>query len=108
VLDADTVFFCCFFLNHHQADSLEEAINIINKNKYLFKTRLLSSSPFIKLQYIFISNYSNISNRYGNGASIFTTSGVSARKFQTEIEAGQVIFTTFWNNINKEYSLRSK
>ncbi|KAK7363052.1 hypothetical protein VNO77_05181 [Canavalia gladiata] len=43
-----------------EADSLEEAISIINKNKY------------------------------GNGASIFTTSGVAARKFQTEIEAGQV------------------
>ncbi|CAL0313990.1 unnamed protein product [Lupinus luteus] len=43
-----------------EADSLEEAINIINNNKY------------------------------GNGASIFTASGVSARKFQTEIEAGQV------------------
>ncbi|KAI4299181.1 hypothetical protein L6164_032663 [Bauhinia variegata] len=28
--------------------------------------------------------------RYGNGAAIFTTSGVAARKFQTEIEAGQV------------------
>ncbi|XP_045819326.1 methylmalonate-semialdehyde dehydrogenase [acylating], mitochondrial-like isoform X2 [Trifolium pratense] len=43
-----------------EADSLEEALDIINKNKY------------------------------GNGASIFTTSGVAARKFQTEIEAGQV------------------
>ncbi|XP_058190863.1 methylmalonate-semialdehyde dehydrogenase [acylating], mitochondrial [Rhododendron vialii] len=43
-----------------QADSLEEAINFVNRNKY------------------------------GNGASIFTTSGVVARKFQTEIEAGQV------------------
>ncbi|KAK9690579.1 hypothetical protein RND81_09G138800 [Saponaria officinalis] len=43
-----------------QADSLEEAIDIINKNKY------------------------------GNGASIFTSSGAAARKFQTEIEAGQV------------------
>ncbi|KAH1103361.1 hypothetical protein GYH30_037365 [Glycine max] len=42
------------------ADSLEEAINIINENKY------------------------------GNGASIFTTSSVAARKFQAEIEAGQV------------------
>ncbi|XP_057494561.1 methylmalonate-semialdehyde dehydrogenase [acylating], mitochondrial-like [Actinidia eriantha] len=41
-------------------DSLEDAINIVNKNKY------------------------------GNGASIFTTSGVVAWKFQTEIEAGQV------------------
>ncbi|GFY89452.1 aldehyde dehydrogenase 6B2 [Actinidia rufa] len=28
--------------------------------------------------------------RYGNGASVFTTSGVVAWKFQTEIEAGQV------------------
>lgn len=43
-----------------QADSLEEAINIVNRNKY------------------------------GNGASIFTSSGAAARKFQTEIEAGQV------------------
>ncbi|KAI8027756.1 hypothetical protein LOK49_LG02G03129 [Camellia lanceoleosa] len=43
-----------------KADSLEEAINIVNKNKY------------------------------GNGAAIFTTSGVVARKFQNEIEAGQV------------------
>ncbi|KAL7206110.1 hypothetical protein ACSBR2_018922 [Camellia fascicularis] len=44
----------------YKADSLEEAINIVNKNKY------------------------------GNGAAIFTTSGVVARKFQNEIEAGQV------------------
>ncbi|KAM3744346.1 hypothetical protein ACB098_06G046300 [Castanea mollissima] len=43
-----------------EADSFEEAINIANRNKY------------------------------GNGASIFTTSGVAARKCQTEIEAGQV------------------
>ncbi|KAK7412214.1 hypothetical protein VNO78_03664 [Psophocarpus tetragonolobus] len=43
-----------------EADCLEEAINIINENKY------------------------------GNGASIFTSSGVAARKFQTEIKAGQV------------------
>nr|AFK49277.1 unknown [Lotus japonicus] len=43
-----------------ESDSLEKAINIVNENKY------------------------------GNGASIFTASGVSARKFQTEIEAGQV------------------
>ncbi|XP_042458660.1 methylmalonate-semialdehyde dehydrogenase [acylating], mitochondrial-like isoform X1 [Zingiber officinale] len=42
------------------ADNLDEAIQIVNSNKY------------------------------GNGASIFTTSGASARKFQTEIEAGQV------------------
>ncbi|XP_057787987.1 methylmalonate-semialdehyde dehydrogenase [acylating], mitochondrial isoform X1 [Salvia miltiorrhiza] len=43
-----------------QANSLDEAINIVNRNKY------------------------------GNGAAIFTSSGIAARKFQTEIEAGQV------------------
>ncbi|CAL5377645.1 unnamed protein product [Camellia sinensis] len=43
-----------------EADNLEEAINIVNRNQY------------------------------GNGASIFTTSGAAARKFQTEVEAGQV------------------
>ncbi|KAG4159905.1 hypothetical protein ERO13_D02G201900v2 [Gossypium hirsutum] len=43
-----------------EADNIEEAIDIVNRNKY------------------------------GNGASIFTTSGVTARKFQTEIEVGQV------------------
>ncbi|XP_060676473.1 methylmalonate-semialdehyde dehydrogenase [acylating], mitochondrial [Ziziphus jujuba] len=43
-----------------QAANLEEAIAIVNRNKY------------------------------GNGASIFTTSGVAARKFQAEIEVGQV------------------
>ncbi|CAN1332624.1 Methylmalonate-semialdehyde dehydrogenase [acylating], mitochondrial, partial [Linum perenne] len=43
-----------------EADSFEEAINIVNRNKY------------------------------GNGASIFTGSGAAARKFQTEIECGQI------------------
>lgn len=43
-----------------EAGNLEEAIDVVNKNQY------------------------------GNGASIFTTSGVAARKFQHEIEAGQV------------------
>ncbi|KAL8188953.1 hypothetical protein R6Q57_029473 [Mikania cordata] len=43
-----------------QAGSLEEAIAIVNRN------------------------------RHGFGASIFTKNGASARKFQTEIEAGQV------------------
>ncbi|KAJ4832463.1 hypothetical protein Tsubulata_016016 [Turnera subulata] len=43
-----------------EAESFEEAINIVNRNKY------------------------------GNGAAIFTTSGAAARKFQSEIEAGQV------------------
>ncbi|XP_020589276.1 methylmalonate-semialdehyde dehydrogenase [acylating], mitochondrial isoform X2 [Phalaenopsis equestris] len=43
-----------------QAESLEEAISVVNNNKY------------------------------GNGASIFTSSGIAARKFQNNIEAGQV------------------
>ncbi|CAI9104140.1 OLC1v1002762C1 [Oldenlandia corymbosa var. corymbosa] len=43
-----------------QVPSLEEGINIINRNKY------------------------------GVGASIFTASGAAARKFQTDIESGQV------------------
>ncbi|CAL1370396.1 unnamed protein product [Linum trigynum] len=43
-----------------EADSFEEAISIVNRNKY------------------------------GNGGSIFTTAGAAARKFQTEIECGQV------------------
>ncbi|KAL5819975.1 hypothetical protein ACOSQ4_023817 [Xanthoceras sorbifolium] len=43
-----------------QAESLEEAITIVNKN------------------------------RFANGASIFTTSGFTAKKFQNEIEAGLV------------------
>jgi malonate-semialdehyde dehydrogenase (acetylating)/methylmalonate-semialdehyde dehydrogenase len=43
-----------------EADSLEEAIDIIN------------------------------SNPYGNGTSIFTASGAAARKFQHEIQVGQV------------------
>ncbi|KAL0422451.1 UNVERIFIED_CONTAM: Methylmalonate-semialdehyde dehydrogenase [acylating], mitochondrial [Sesamum latifolium] len=33
---------------------------------------------------------SSFACRYGNGAAIFTSSGIAARKFQTEIEAGQV------------------
>ncbi|KAG9157412.1 hypothetical protein Leryth_010250 [Lithospermum erythrorhizon] len=43
-----------------KADTLDEAIKIVNKNIY------------------------------GNGVAIFTTSGVAARKLQNEIEAGQV------------------
>ncbi|KAI8554778.1 hypothetical protein RHMOL_Rhmol05G0122900 [Rhododendron molle] len=43
-----------------EADSLEEAINLVNRNKY------------------------------SSGASIFTTSAAAASKFQSEIEAGQV------------------
>lgn len=43
-----------------QAECLEEAITIVNRN------------------------------RHGNGASIFTTSGIAARKFQNEVEAALV------------------
>ncbi|PVU85661.1 hypothetical protein BB561_006916, partial [Smittium simulii] len=43
-----------------RADTLDEAIEITNRN------------------------------RYGNGAAIFTQSGSSARKFESQIEAGQI------------------
>jgi len=43
-----------------RAETLSEAIDIVNRNPY------------------------------GNGAAIFTTSGVSARRFTYEIEAGQL------------------
>ncbi|KAJ1396542.1 Methylmalonate-semialdehyde dehydrogenase [Sesbania bispinosa] len=43
-----------------EVDRMQEAINIVNSNKY------------------------------GTGASIFTTSSAAARKFQTEVEVGQV------------------
>ncbi|MFS7954667.1 putative methylmalonate-semialdehyde dehydrogenase (CoA acylating) [Helianthus anomalus] len=46
-----------------QIGSLEEAIAIVNRNRFI---------------------------RSGFGASIFTKNGASARKFQTEIEVGQV------------------
>lgn len=29
-------------------------------------------------------------NRYGNGAAIFTQSGATARKFETEVNVGQI------------------
>lgn len=43
-----------------QADTLDDAIDIINKNKY------------------------------GNGAAIFTQSGATARRFESEVNVGQI------------------
>ena len=43
------------------ADTLDDAIDMINKN------------------------------RYGNGTAIFTNSGAAARKFTQDVEVGQVI-----------------
>ena len=43
-----------------KADTLDEAIDVINKNKY------------------------------GNGTAIFTQSGAIARKFEIEVNAGQI------------------
>lgn len=43
-------------------DSMEEAIDVINRN------------------------------RYGNGTALFTTSGSNARQFQSEVDVGQVRF----------------
>ncbi|TKY71522.1 Methylmalonate-semialdehyde dehydrogenase of acylating [Spatholobus suberectus] len=51
---------------------------------------LLTTTPFhLYLLNFHLSLTLTFYNRYRNGASIFTTSGVAARKFQTEIEAGQ-------------------
>ena len=33
-------------------------------------------------------------NPYGNGTAIFTTSGATARKFQNDVDVGQVCFQT--------------
>ena len=46
-----------------EADTLDDAISIINKNPY------------------------------GNGTAIFTTNGATARKFTMEIDVGQVSWT---------------
>ncbi|KAH7835448.1 hypothetical protein Vadar_026207 [Vaccinium darrowii] len=81
LLDGRNIVVCLCLLFHHcymssdsaqlpKADSLEEAINFVNRNKY------------------------------GNGASIFTTSDVVGRKFQTEIEARQVkTVTQQWKDL---------
>ena len=36
-------------------------------------------------------NLVDIRNPYGNGTAIFTTNGATARKFQEQIDVGQVI-----------------
>ncbi|XWS54598.1 hypothetical protein CRYUN_Cryun10bG0102400 [Craigia yunnanensis] len=46
-----------------------------------------ASMEYYKVYYI---PYKDGPFRYGCGASMFTTSGVATRKFQTEIEVGQV------------------
>lgn len=89
-----------WFIDVHflfQADSLDEAIDIVNRNKYFLDLLpfvflvSLSFSPlsFLPLSAILFFIHHN-HRRYGNGVSIFTTSGAAARKFQIEIEAGQV------------------
>lgn len=52
-------------------------------SKVLFdNSQSFGDAPFHILIFLFY--------RHGNGASIFTTSGVAARKFQNEVEAGLV------------------
>ena len=85
----DIVIFHSFL--SHQAESFEEAISIVNRNRYWIVCHFLyshSSCFFLYCLHSWEKSYA--SNRYGNGASIFTESGIAARKFQTEIEAGQV------------------
>lgn len=95
--DINIQFFCP---SQYQANSFEEAINIVNRNKYFLKFSSLVVYITIlflillKKYYMWFVCDLYFWNRYGNGASIFTTSGVAARKFQTEIEAGQVRVTS--------------
>lgn len=95
--DINILFFCP---SQYQANSFEEAINIVNRNKYFLKFSSLVVYITIlflillKKYYMWFVCDLYFWNRYGNGASIFTTSGVAARKFQTEIEAGQVRVTS--------------
>lgn len=49
-----------------EADTLDDAIDVINKN------------------------------RYGNGTAIFTTNGATARKFTMDIDVGQVMLLVFF------------
>jgi len=51
------------------ADTLDEALNIIN------------------------------SNPYGNGTAIFTTNGATARKFTHEVQCGNVSILQFYSGI---------
>lgn len=76
-----------------QADSLEEAINLVNRNKYVpILSYLEHPYNFYLLKHCVFMLYFNLisPNRYSSGASIFTTSAAAASKFQSEIEAGQV------------------
>ena len=55
-----------------EADTLDDAINLIN------------------------------SNQYGNGTAIFTTNGATARRFSQQIDVGQVIIFTLFSIKNPQ------
>ena len=63
-----------------EADTLDEAVEIINKNPY------------------------------GNGTAIFTTNGATARKYTADIDVGQVrFFQLIYLSINKSlFSIKSQ
>lgn len=58
-----------------EADSLDEAISLVNENPY------------------------------GNGTAIFTTNGATARKYTHEVDVGQVRLLNFYHMNTHKYSL---
>ena len=67
----------------------------------------MSQTGWIICKLVIHAKYVFLFYRYGNGAAIFTTSGAAARKFQTEIEAGQVSTYIIQYNI-AAYALRTR
>lgn len=58
-----------------EVDTLQEAIDLINANQY---------------DICVLEGLVRCCGRFGNGVAIFTQNGAVARKFQTEINVGQV------------------
>ena len=80
---------------------LGPTVLLLDQKKYLYPKKPITNAAYAKEIFapvltiltvrtlddaIFITNQ----NSYGNGCAIFTTSGGAARKYQYEIEAGQV------------------
>ena len=63
------------------ADTLEEAIELVNRWEWEIETNI---------DYNGIMCLHHSRNPYGNGTAIFTNNGATARKFQQEIDVGQV------------------
>ena len=69
-----------------KADTLDDAIKLINRNKCKFRSR---EGTGVQISLVATSDRFTI-RADGNGASAFTQSGATARYFEKHIEAGQV------------------